>query len=201
MNARHLNRQSATDWARIDQMTDEEIDTSDIPPLTDAFFAKAKWRLPRLYINLIDLRDARKFAAYILSRKLHDKKTELRQLEHLAFNTALIITYSRPFKGSNNFKGQAKSSLNGHEHQVLKEEEKVDFHRQILDLRDRAYAHSDARSRLFEGLDYTKFVALMRPVEILNKAETTQLSLIIEKWIKYLEAEKSKLKESLGRPR
>ncbi|MDJ0901041.1 MAG: hypothetical protein QNJ55_19745 [Xenococcus sp. MO_188.B8] len=27
-------------------MTDEEIDTSDIPPLTDEFFAKAKLRLP-----------------------------------------------------------------------------------------------------------------------------------------------------------
>ncbi len=27
-------------------MTDEDIDTSDIPPLGDEFFAKAKWRIP-----------------------------------------------------------------------------------------------------------------------------------------------------------
>jgi len=27
-------------------MTEEEIDTSDIPPLDDAFFAAAQWRLP-----------------------------------------------------------------------------------------------------------------------------------------------------------
>ena len=27
-------------------MTDEEIDTSDIPPLDDAFFANARWRMP-----------------------------------------------------------------------------------------------------------------------------------------------------------
>jgi uncharacterized protein (DUF4415 family) len=27
-------------------MTDEEIDTSDIPPLDDAFFAAAQWRMP-----------------------------------------------------------------------------------------------------------------------------------------------------------
>jgi uncharacterized protein (DUF4415 family) len=28
-------------------MTDEEIDTSDIPPLEDEFFAVADWRLPK----------------------------------------------------------------------------------------------------------------------------------------------------------
>jgi uncharacterized protein (DUF4415 family) len=37
---------SRTDWARIDAMTDEEIDTSDIPPLSDRFFLKAKLRMP-----------------------------------------------------------------------------------------------------------------------------------------------------------
>jgi uncharacterized protein (DUF4415 family) len=28
-------------------MSDEEIDTSDIPPLGDEFFARAEWRMPR----------------------------------------------------------------------------------------------------------------------------------------------------------
>ncbi len=28
-------------------MSDEEIDTSDIPPLDDAFFATAQWRMPK----------------------------------------------------------------------------------------------------------------------------------------------------------
>lgn len=28
-------------------MTDAMIDTSDIPPLSDEFFAKATWRMPR----------------------------------------------------------------------------------------------------------------------------------------------------------
>jgi len=27
-------------------MTDEEIDTSDSPPLDDEFFARAEWRMP-----------------------------------------------------------------------------------------------------------------------------------------------------------
>jgi uncharacterized protein (DUF4415 family) len=47
MSERSLKRPSATDWARIDRMSDEEIDTSDIPPLGEEFFAKAEWRMPR----------------------------------------------------------------------------------------------------------------------------------------------------------
>ena len=35
-----------TDWSRIDAMTYEEIDTSDIPPFGDEFFLKAKLRMP-----------------------------------------------------------------------------------------------------------------------------------------------------------
>lgn len=36
---------SRTDWERIDTMTDD-IDTSDIPPLTEAELAKSWWRFP-----------------------------------------------------------------------------------------------------------------------------------------------------------
>ena len=40
MSANDLKNSSETNSERIDQMTDEEIDTSDIPPLDDAFAAK-----------------------------------------------------------------------------------------------------------------------------------------------------------------
>ena len=46
MNVKNLKKPSETDWARIDRMTDEEIDTSDSPPLDDEFFARAEWRMP-----------------------------------------------------------------------------------------------------------------------------------------------------------
>ena len=46
MSENNLKKPSQTDWARIDKMTDEEIDTSDIPPLDDVFFAAAQWRMP-----------------------------------------------------------------------------------------------------------------------------------------------------------
>ncbi len=38
---------SETDWERLEKMTDEEIDYSDIPPLGEDFFAHAELRLPR----------------------------------------------------------------------------------------------------------------------------------------------------------
>ena len=41
-----MDNLSSTNWARIDAMKDEEIDTSDIPPLSEDFFAKAQLRMP-----------------------------------------------------------------------------------------------------------------------------------------------------------
>jgi len=39
-------------------MTDEEIDTSDIPPLDDAFFANAKLQLPKERVPVVMTLDA-----------------------------------------------------------------------------------------------------------------------------------------------
>ena len=47
-----MNKPSQTDWERIDKLTDEEIDTSDIPPLDDSFFAKAKLRMPQPQVSV-----------------------------------------------------------------------------------------------------------------------------------------------------
>jgi len=52
MNGLNMNEPSQTDWARIEAMTDEQIDTSDIPPLTEAFFAKAKVRMPLVTLTI-----------------------------------------------------------------------------------------------------------------------------------------------------
>lgn len=41
------NISSLTDWEWVDALTDEEIDTSDIPPLDESFFANATLRLPK----------------------------------------------------------------------------------------------------------------------------------------------------------
>ena len=44
---------SRTNWDQIDAMTDDDIDTSDIPPLTEEFFSKAKLRMPSHLISRV----------------------------------------------------------------------------------------------------------------------------------------------------
>ncbi len=47
MNASDMNTPSETNWEHVDALTDDMIDTSDIPLLDDTFFARAKFRRPR----------------------------------------------------------------------------------------------------------------------------------------------------------
>ncbi|MBV7329236.1 BrnA antitoxin family protein [Chloroflexi bacterium TSY] len=46
MNGTDINKPSKTNLAHFDAMTDEMIDTSEIPALSDEFFDKATWRMP-----------------------------------------------------------------------------------------------------------------------------------------------------------
>lgn len=52
MNENAMNNTSKTDWNRIDAMSDEEIDISDIPPLSDEFFEKAQLRMPKSPVKI-----------------------------------------------------------------------------------------------------------------------------------------------------
>lgn len=53
MNADAMNNTSRTDWARVDAMSDEDIDTSDIPPLSEKFFARAQLQMPKSSIEIL----------------------------------------------------------------------------------------------------------------------------------------------------
>ncbi len=44
MNKQDTTKESQTDWTRIDAMTDDEIDLSDIPEITEEMWANAVWR-------------------------------------------------------------------------------------------------------------------------------------------------------------
>lgn len=46
MNENTMNNSSETNWERVDALTEEEIDTSDIPPLTEEFFQSSRWWKP-----------------------------------------------------------------------------------------------------------------------------------------------------------
>ncbi len=47
MNEKDLEK-SEIGWVKMETMIDEEIDTSDIPPLDEKFFANARLRLPKI---------------------------------------------------------------------------------------------------------------------------------------------------------
>ena len=47
MSEKFTKVESKTDWERVEQMTDEQIDTSDIPPLDASFFENAEIRMPK----------------------------------------------------------------------------------------------------------------------------------------------------------
>lgn len=52
MNASDTSKPSETDWERVDALTDETIDLSDIPALSDAFFARATLRVPQQFTTV-----------------------------------------------------------------------------------------------------------------------------------------------------
>ena len=41
-----MKKPSATDWKQLAAMSDDDIDTSDIPELDDDFFSQAELRVP-----------------------------------------------------------------------------------------------------------------------------------------------------------
>lgn len=52
LNKDFLSKESLTDWVRIDAMHDGDIDTSDIPPLTEDFFRRARIRMPKQEVTV-----------------------------------------------------------------------------------------------------------------------------------------------------
>jgi hypothetical protein len=49
-----MKNTSKTNWAKLDALSEAEIDTSDIPPLTEDFFNKSRWWKPVSPINAIE---------------------------------------------------------------------------------------------------------------------------------------------------
>ncbi len=46
MKERDLNSTSRTNWEQVDSFQDNQIDTTDIPPLDDEFFNRVQLRTP-----------------------------------------------------------------------------------------------------------------------------------------------------------
>ena len=61
MNEQLMRNSSESDWTRVDALSDEEIDTSDIPPLTEEFFRRARVRMPKQRVTVQIDRDLLKW--------------------------------------------------------------------------------------------------------------------------------------------
>ena len=52
MNKKSMKSSLESDWARVVSLRDEDIDTSDIPPLSDNFFQRARVRMPKQSVTV-----------------------------------------------------------------------------------------------------------------------------------------------------
>jgi len=175
-------------------MADEEIDTSDIPPLADSFFENARWRLPRLYIYRRDFSEARNFAAHILAEGYHKKNSEKRNLVHRALDTSVIMAYARAFTQQRDLDEKREpTTLAQAIAEVLTDPDAKRLHDIILHLRDKVYAHSDS-SKHELPLDYHKYAPIMKVNQNLTESDMVLLKTMIDNWIRYVDDKISILK-------
>ena len=64
MNRNAISNSSKTNWERVDALTDDEIDTSDVPALSEGFFERACWRVPAPPLTVLVQVDPETFAWY-----------------------------------------------------------------------------------------------------------------------------------------
>lgn len=168
----------------------------------EAVNAKApdEFRLSRLNIFLFDFNQARRFSGYILRKKLHAVKNPhaKAKLVHAAFNTSLIVSYSRPFHKSNDTAG-LRVSLRDSVNRILDAPEQS-LHSKIIKMRDQTFAHSDAESHEIKGFNYDGSTVQIYKFafEPLTRDETRLLSTMIKKWIEYVEKLRSESKLAFG---
>ena len=148
--------------------------------------------LERFYLIVGDLRDARKFANYILTRNLHQKRGDTTQLIHRAFNLSMIVSYCRPFM--RNLDGPDReydySPISHLTKSVLGKGGSA-LHKTIIEQRNEIYAHSPTGKR-FPRLPTKGMVAFQLDVFApLTLADTRTLRSNIKSWLDYLEPLKS----------
>lgn len=160
--------------------------------------APDEFRLSRLNIFLFDFNQARRFSGYIIRRKLHSVKDPqaVAKLVHLAFNTSLVVAYSRPFLDSNDG-SKKKVSLRSAVSATLDAPEQLLHDKIIKKMRNQAFAHSDAAAHEIEGFNYDGSTVQFYKAafEPLTRGETRLLSTMIKKWIDYVEQLRSDLKQ------
>lgn len=104
-----------------------------------------------------------------------------------------------PFSTRYDLERQRELPLDKQVPDVLIEKEEIALHKRIKEMRDESFAHSDARSHLFEGFDYSNHFPFFKPELPLSQPETSLLATMIQKWINHLDTQIAKFKESRSR--
>lgn len=150
--------------------------------------------LERFHLIVGDLKEARKYSDYILTRRLHDKRTPTWQLIHQAFNLAMVVSYCRPFvrnlEGPDRDTRAYSDSPIWYETRELLDRQQFALHKEILRQRHNVFAHSPTGER-FSTPPVKGRVTIHRILEPLNRDDTRMLRSIIKSWLENLEPLKS----------
>lgn len=96
----------------------------------------------RLWLSRIDLEEAKDAASELLSRRLTLPRTKAPSGLLLALNTALVVSYARPFVSSRG-SSLAEKAVPGSLLRVFTSVER-EFHEALVEVRNKEVAHSDA---------------------------------------------------------
>lgn len=139
--------------------------------------------LNRLIISEDDFYQAKSFIRYVLEKDLRyeDNDDEIR-LVLKAFNTAIIVSYCRPFTRNHISENHPASYLPAEYLELLTEDEKK-LHIRILSVRNTEQAHSDADARSV-FLPANSIFSIRRDATIpLGYYEFVSLEKIIDKYL------------------
>src|SRR4051812_19229513 len=97
----------------------------------------------RLYIARIDLEEARATAEDLLARRIAVPRSKPPSALLMAMNTALVVSYARPFVQSRGQSEVAEKAVPGILLRGLTARER-DIHEALITMRNKEVAHSDA---------------------------------------------------------
>jgi uncharacterized protein (DUF4415 family) len=74
MNETSMTNTSRTNWEKVDALTEADIDTSDIPPITEESFSQSRWWKPKSQLNVLVEVDPETLAWFQTQGKDYEKK-------------------------------------------------------------------------------------------------------------------------------
>lgn len=152
--------------------------------------------LKRIVISEEDMEGARKVVNRLLERALDD-------LDHYAYETALVVIYCRPFSGNESKTSDKIGDLPSKSRKAFDDLERKVHRRVLKDYRNRIFAHSDSDAHGvtigIHKIEGTKFAIPTKWAykPMLSQADLGTLKKCIEKILEYLREEHLRIQSLL----